>query len=268
MGSKSLTAISRPLLASWASSSGCLIVPNGPPVFVWTSKVPAECHLQHRKKKTIKFINIQFHRYTKLYANRNGQLTPNEGRWGHSSSQQWALSVSSYISPLLSGTPCSQLGSTFPYLYSQQYLQSIISTFHDQALQNKANWTQNWSYLVVDHELQTLLVYCTMRWLKRHELNTSLSSFCSRARKWDIFIEREPKEDSSARFGPLALFTLDRAAKIELYFQFVLSAGALLLSGSWKGQLAGQRLDTCAWDYGCQVIHSLLVRRAYPLTFI
>lgn len=126
----------------------------------------------------------------------------------------------------------------------------------------KANWTQNWSYLVVDHELQTLLVYCTMRWLKRHELNTSLSSFCSRARKWDIFIEREPKEDSSARFGPLALFTLDRAAKIELYFQLYCQLGPSLLSGSWKGQLAGQRLDTCAWDYGCQVIHSLLVRRA------
>jgi hypothetical protein len=51
MGSKSLIAISRPLLAPWASSSGCLIVPNGPPVFVWTSNVPAECHLHQQKQK-------------------------------------------------------------------------------------------------------------------------------------------------------------------------------------------------------------------------
>ena len=47
MGSRSLMAISRPLFAPWASSAECLIVPNGPPVFVFTSKVPAECHLQH-----------------------------------------------------------------------------------------------------------------------------------------------------------------------------------------------------------------------------
>lgn len=47
MGSRSLTAMSRPLLAPCASSAAYLMVPKGPPVFVLTSKVPAECHLNH-----------------------------------------------------------------------------------------------------------------------------------------------------------------------------------------------------------------------------
>lgn len=47
MGSRSLTAMSRPLLAPCASSAEYLMVPKGPPVFVLTSKVPAECHLNH-----------------------------------------------------------------------------------------------------------------------------------------------------------------------------------------------------------------------------
>lgn len=48
MGSKSLTAMSRPLLASCASSDACFMVPNGPPVLDFWSKVPAECHLYHQ----------------------------------------------------------------------------------------------------------------------------------------------------------------------------------------------------------------------------
>ena len=47
MDSRSLTAMSRPLLAPCASSAEYLMVPKGPPVFVLTSKVPAECHLHH-----------------------------------------------------------------------------------------------------------------------------------------------------------------------------------------------------------------------------
>lgn len=50
-GSKSLTAISRPLLAECACSAASLMVPNGPPVLVFTSYVPAECHLYNQKKK-------------------------------------------------------------------------------------------------------------------------------------------------------------------------------------------------------------------------
>ena len=52
MGSKSRTAISRPLLAPWASSAACFMVPKGPPVLLFTSKVPAECHLNHDKNET------------------------------------------------------------------------------------------------------------------------------------------------------------------------------------------------------------------------
>lgn len=71
-GSKSLTAISRPLLAPWASSAWCLMVPKGPPVFVFESKVPAECHLHkqiitkkshsiHHKKKTLSWLQKKKH---------------------------------------------------------------------------------------------------------------------------------------------------------------------------------------------------------------
>lgn len=55
IGSRSLTAISRPLLASWTSSCGSLVVPNVPPIFVFTSYIPAECHLQWHIRIIITF---------------------------------------------------------------------------------------------------------------------------------------------------------------------------------------------------------------------
>ena len=74
MGSRSLMAISRPLFAPWASSAECLIVPNGPPVFVFTSKVPAECHLQHptimyklRYSKMIMYLFLFLFHWVSIY---------------------------------------------------------------------------------------------------------------------------------------------------------------------------------------------------------
>lgn len=53
MGSSSLTAISSPALAPCACSAGFFMVPNGPPVLVATSKVPAECQLRGGSKVVV-----------------------------------------------------------------------------------------------------------------------------------------------------------------------------------------------------------------------
>ena len=46
MDFKSWTTISKPLLASWVSSAACFMISKGPPILHFTSKVPAECHVQ------------------------------------------------------------------------------------------------------------------------------------------------------------------------------------------------------------------------------